>query len=219
MRTSVNLLLLMVVLPTGVANAAQSQARDVQPTIPILELISSDDYPVEALSAGHQGSVRVRLAVGPDGLVKGCAVAESSGYESLDSNTCRILIERARFSPARDDRGRAIDGEYTQRVSWRTGDDPPPPRVAAAIKLLVSCVNGEVAKLVTSGLPAEEVLDRAFPPCAPLEALLVREVELAQTEGETDTDAGTKFLADLKARARIAIPQGIARERETLTIK
>jgi protein TonB len=53
----------------------------------------------------YQGTVGVRLAVGPNGRATGCQVTRSSGNGSLDATTCRLLQQRLQFSPARDRNG------------------------------------------------------------------------------------------------------------------
>ena len=66
-------------------------------------LISIDfDYPAAAVRAGEQGDVGYRLDVGPNGRVTRCTVTASSGSAILDSETCRMLTARARFTPATD---------------------------------------------------------------------------------------------------------------------
>jgi hypothetical protein len=52
-----------------------------------------------------------------------------------------------------------------------------PPREVAAFTLWTVCAMGEAAKLVPTDLPADEVVRRAFPPCAALEARLAGEVK------------------------------------------
>jgi len=82
-------------------------------------LISADDYPQAALENEEQGTVNVRLAIGPNGRVTGCDIAGSSGSRTLDSTTCRILRSRARFTPATDQNGQATSGSFSQRITWR----------------------------------------------------------------------------------------------------
>ena len=82
-------------------------------------LIGMDDYPADALRGDEEGTVGFRLDVGPDGRVTGCAITASSGSGSLDSATCRLLTERARFTPARDSKGAAIADSLDSRILWR----------------------------------------------------------------------------------------------------
>jgi len=92
----------------------------------LVSLFSVEDYPVEAIRAGEQGTVQVRVMVTTDGRVGNCAVISSSGSIWLDRATCQILQRRARFRPARDDQGRATIDYYTQKVRWQLPPDPLP---------------------------------------------------------------------------------------------
>jgi len=96
--------------------------------------ISGDDYPEDAYYDNIQGTVGFRLDVSSEGGVTGCSVTASSGSQSLDETTCRIMIERARFAPARDARGLPTVDSVSGRVRWQIEDDgldldgnPPPP--------------------------------------------------------------------------------------------
>jgi periplasmic protein TonB len=81
-------------------------------------LFRGDDYPVSAIERDEQGSVTARLTVGTDGRVSGCTVTSSSGSRILDNATCRILQSRARFTPARDNRGNLTTDTTSQRIRW-----------------------------------------------------------------------------------------------------
>jgi protein TonB len=82
-------------------------------------LFSTDDYPQAAADNEEQGTVAVRLAIGPNGRVTDCSVSSSSGSRTLDSTTCRILRSRARFTPATDNMGNPTTGSFSQRITWR----------------------------------------------------------------------------------------------------
>jgi periplasmic protein TonB len=81
-------------------------------------LFRGDDYPQSAIRFDEQGSVTVRLTVGPNGRVSDCNVTSSSGSRALDSATCRILQSRARFTPARDNLGNPTTDTVSQRIRW-----------------------------------------------------------------------------------------------------
>ena len=163
------------------ANSAATPKKP-QPTRALSNLasyVSSDDYPVEALRNDEQCTVGFRLQVGSDGKPTGCSIVSSSGSSSLDSTTCRIMMERARFEPARDARGRAVPDQSSGRIRWVLPDEEPTGaalRVETVSQLWSSCVMGEVAKLVPGNLPADQIARQAFLPCEPLEALLAKEV-------------------------------------------
>jgi periplasmic protein TonB len=80
--------------------------------------ISDSDYPASAIRAEQQGTTGFRLEVGTDGRVTSCQITSSSGSSALDDATCRIMRSRARFTPARDDRGNPTTDSVSQRIRW-----------------------------------------------------------------------------------------------------
>lgn len=93
-------------------------------------LFTDLDYPSAAVRADEHGTVAFQLVIGTSGRVTGCMISASSGSESLDSTTCRVMAERAVFEPARDPQGRPAIGVVKARVVWTLPqpDPPPPPR-------------------------------------------------------------------------------------------
>ena len=103
-----------------------------RPAVPLVTLFTADDYPAAALRAEQQGTVGYRLAVDRNGRVTNCVVTSSSGTWSLDSVTCRLVTERARFTPARNAKNKRVADVVHGRIQWRIPDDeplpaPPPP--------------------------------------------------------------------------------------------
>ena len=99
-----------------------AMAQPPQPYAPpssYIRATADADYPAAALSARLQGSTAVTLTVGPDGRVTGCSVTRSAGSSILDSATCRLLRNRARFRPARDAAGNPQIGTYDTVIDWR----------------------------------------------------------------------------------------------------
>jgi TonB family protein len=80
--------------------------------------ISANDYPMAAYRDRKTGRVRAILSVGPNGAVTDCTIAESSGSNVLDSETCAVLHRRARFTPAADQGGEPIQSSYEMSVNW-----------------------------------------------------------------------------------------------------
>jgi protein TonB len=122
--------MLAAFLPAAIAAAAApgppsylSVPRPPWPRSLLHHLLSSDDYPASALRAEEQGHVDFRLAVGKDGRASACTITGSSGSSSLDSSTCRLMMRRAVFDPARDRRGRPRPGVFDGRITWRI-DEP-----------------------------------------------------------------------------------------------
>ena len=89
--------------------------------------VTNDDYPAEAVRNEQQGTTGFRLTVDPSGKIVGCEITSSSGFASLDETTCRVMTQRARFSPALDKKGKPITGTWASRFRWVLQDDDPPP--------------------------------------------------------------------------------------------
>lgn len=180
--------------------SAETPAR-ARPVQPLATYFSDQDYPASALRAGEEGMVAFRLTVGPDGRAGGCAILGSSGSSSLDSATCRIMADRARFEPARDSNGKATSDEFVGRILWRLPDQPPQPRVEVAFRLWTGCIMGEATKFALTDLPPEEVARRSFPPCTALEALYSREIGQPAPLGQMRTQL-TPMVGMMLVRVR-----------------
>lgn len=102
---------------------AAGKERDVAVKGSASEWISSDDYPAPALRFELEGAITALLTIGIDGNVTKCAVIESSKHDVLDLATCDLLKERAKFEPALDRRGRAIESTFRQRFRWTFPED------------------------------------------------------------------------------------------------
>ncbi len=101
--------------PAGMAQPPEPYA----PLSSYIRATAEADYPAAAVSARLQGSTGVTITVGPDGRVTGCSVTRSAGSSILDSSTCRLLRNRARFRPARDAAGNPQIGTYDTVIDWR----------------------------------------------------------------------------------------------------
>jgi TonB family protein len=106
-----NVLVIQVPAPPAAASPA--------PRHPLQSLFSAEDYPAEAVRLREEGETGVRLTVNPQGRVTMCSVERSSRSAYLDSWTCRILRARARFRPAQDARGNAVEGTSTYTHVWK----------------------------------------------------------------------------------------------------
>jgi TonB family protein len=184
-------------LPTALASAA-SAAPTAEPKRAVAPsglgtLFSEDDYPEEALAKREEGTVAFRITVGVDGRVSDCTVAGSSGSELLDTATCRILGERARFLPARNAAGQPVTDTHSGRIRWVLPDeDRFPPALNAATELWFACTSGEAAKLALSDLDAAAVATRVFAACAPLEQRVAAELAKAKFPA---SEAATMMLS------------------------
>jgi periplasmic protein TonB len=69
----------------------------------------------------YRGTVGVQVTVNPAGYVSRCAPIRGSGNAGLDTMTCRLVVQRARFTPAFDGQGRPTASQvYTTFVWGRT---------------------------------------------------------------------------------------------------
>lgn len=67
----------------------------------------SRDYPPEAIRAWPRGGrVFVAVRVQLDGRATDCKINRSSGSQGVDADTCRLVMAKVRFVPARDEQGR-----------------------------------------------------------------------------------------------------------------
>jgi TonB family protein len=113
--------------------AAQALAIQAAPPRPInpRSWVQAEDYPLEAAKYGLAGKVKIRLTVEPKGRVTGCEILQSAG-PALDTATCRLLVERGRFEPARDASGQALASTYESQINWTVPEDAPVPFAPAA---------------------------------------------------------------------------------------
>lgn len=97
------------------------EAKTVKPArakANLASYVSDDDYPSSAVRNEEQGTTRFRLAVGANGQVTECSVIGSSGSSALDSATCRLMKQRAKFTPARNSAGEPTSDSVTSAIRW-----------------------------------------------------------------------------------------------------
>lgn len=81
------------------------------------------DLPIEIVEAGRGGTVGVRYVVAQTGRVTACQVRRSSGDRQLDELTCRLIVQRFRFRPARDADGAPFEAVVVESHSWDIRDE------------------------------------------------------------------------------------------------
>jgi protein TonB len=87
--------------------------------------IDSSDYPDSAYRARRGGTVHLRFTVAPTGRISDCTVTRSSGSRELDSVTCRLILRRFRYRPARNAEGRPIASTVVGEHVWEVAPQPP----------------------------------------------------------------------------------------------
>lgn len=80
--------------------------------------IKTSDYPAGANFVGNNGLVTFRLDIAADGAVAGCHILYRTDPDKFADTTCRIIAQRARFSPALDAAGNGIKWFYVNSVRW-----------------------------------------------------------------------------------------------------
>lgn len=86
-------------------------------------------YPARARAAREQGPVGFRITLDGEGYATECEVTSSSGYPSLDDETCRLIMTRGEFRGITDEKGRRASGIFEGVLKWQL---PPPVGAAAA---------------------------------------------------------------------------------------
>ena len=88
--------------------------------------ITDRDYPDAEFERRIGGTVFLRFIVDPTGRVSECTVTRSSGSRALDATTCRLILRRFRYRPARDAEGNPIAAVVRGEHQWEVGPEPPP---------------------------------------------------------------------------------------------
>ena len=115
-------ILLALAAPTDVAPSASSAVETMVPSNNPGSWATNDDYPLAAMRDDREGTTGFRLTIAPDGLPQRCEVISSSGHADLDTTTCRLMMERARFRPGRDEKKAPVGGTYSNRIRWQIPD-------------------------------------------------------------------------------------------------
>jgi hypothetical protein len=129
----------------GTTRAARLR-QDAKTHRSLKSMFSSDDYPDIALLEEQGGQLSFVLLIDEKGSVVNCTVDQTSGYASLDAQSCSVIKTRARFSPAIDAQGKPAKTGATGRVRWLIS--PPVSRtggsdLSGADKLRRSTDRGE----------------------------------------------------------------------------
>lgn len=193
-----------VALASEAAPAASSEPQPVSGSL--AAIVTSDDYPAEALDRNEQGTVGVLIRVDDKGAVSDCVVQESSGSAALDTQTCRLVWLRAKFKPARDKSGKAVAGTKQTRISWRIAEELAPSE-PWALRAIVSLARG---RSPTCRVEVEGALKRQMPTEA--ETACPAGSQAAVTELEKISEAFAELVTEQRfaigARPKTLMPAG-----------
>lgn len=83
--------------------------------------LTTNDYPRNALTEYKGGLVNFRLSVDLIGKPSQCSVQRAVNESLFAQATCKILMKRAKFSPALDAEGRPVPGFFISSVRFQIG--------------------------------------------------------------------------------------------------
>lgn len=87
--------------------------------------LNSHDYPARELQHRIEGVVSFALEVAKHGRVTDCSIRQSSGNAALDATACSLMITRARFRPATDEKGEPVAGTWASSIRWEIQEIEP----------------------------------------------------------------------------------------------
>lgn len=90
-----------------------------RPSNSLGRLFSPSLFPTQAINAGNTGTVGISMLVDEAGRVRDCMVEETSGFATLDTMSCFVIVSRAKFTPAVGPDGKPAKSAYFQRIDWR----------------------------------------------------------------------------------------------------
>lgn len=102
----------------GVERASRI-VRAAETLTPLPALFTEDDYPVKAILAEQSGTTRIALMIDESGKVRDCTLIEASGIAVLDSRSCGIIMQRAKFTPSAGPDGEPVKSFWIQTIRWR----------------------------------------------------------------------------------------------------
>jgi TonB family protein len=79
----------------------------------------SRHYPARALASGEEGQVGFSVDITAEGRIEQCRITQSSGYATLDRETCDFIVQYARFGAARDIEGKAYASTKNGLINWK----------------------------------------------------------------------------------------------------
>ena len=109
---------MIAVLAVAAALATSVAPHIVDKPVPPEKWLTNDDYPARALQLREQGSVRLGLTIDAKGKPIRCIATSNDKLPNLQALSCRLIMNRATFSPALDQNGAPVLGLLSQRINW-----------------------------------------------------------------------------------------------------
>ncbi len=184
-----------IVIVAMSASVAQAQTKESAPKPIGGPWITADDYPPLAIRAKEEGIVIVAVSVDASGQATDCRIETSSGSDALDQASCRGM-QRGRFEPARDAKGRAVAGTYSKRLSWRLPEDPVLKLGSTITQGVTWEINAE-DRMVSCKLTADDFTGS----CSP---------DLPQKRGVLTSIARLRAISGITGPMRLTFAMGMA---------
>ncbi len=102
----------------NIADAAGRIRQGPRPLKPLTAYFKTEDYPTVAVLGNVSGKVEMMTLVDEGGKVQSCMVIATSGYASLDAQSCAIITTRAKFAPALGLDGKPAKSGTMNRIRW-----------------------------------------------------------------------------------------------------
>lgn len=109
----------LAILAAAATLAAPAAAQYTRKTNGDIEF---QNYPLEALKRGEEGTVGIRLKLDGRSRLVGCSVTKPSGSSALDEASCKLLMANARMQPFLSADGRMAK-EADGQVVWKLPAD------------------------------------------------------------------------------------------------
>jgi hypothetical protein len=101
-----------------ISEAGGGISQPAKPKQPLPSYFSTSDYPAVAVRNEATGTVAMVALIDETGKVASCMVTETSGYASLDAQSCAIISGRAKFDAALGPDGKPAKSGATYRIRW-----------------------------------------------------------------------------------------------------
>lgn len=101
------------------AQQIRSLSKRAEPSNNVSQWATTNDYPRADFVNKNEGTTAFLLNVDARGAATQCHIIASSGFQTLDKQTCMLALARAAFTPARDAEGKAVAGFFISLVRWR----------------------------------------------------------------------------------------------------
>jgi TonB family protein len=110
----------------------------------------SQFYPAAAQASREQGRTAIRLLVGRDGVPRRCRLVMSSGFESLDQQSCALGLQQ-RFRAHLGSDGGPAEASYVEPITWSLGILPAPLFRTTQLAASLTVENRRVTQCTVTG--------------------------------------------------------------------